>query len=80
MASGRTAGPFGEEGGRVLGSRRTAGGGRAERNLMPRPAQSHIQVSSEQRRKRENVSPNSCEFGGQVWQRRGKSLQELNQT
>lgn len=69
MASGTTAGPFWGEGGRVLGSRRTAGGGSAERNLMPRPAQSHIQVSSEQRRKRENVSPNSCEFGGQVWQR-----------
>lgn len=64
MASGTTAGPFWGDGGRVLGSRRTAGGGRAERNLMPRPAQSHVQVSSEQRRKRENILLNFCDFGG----------------
>ena len=56
MASGRTAGPFGEEGGRVLGSRRTAGGGRAERNLMPRPAQTTGQTLDRQKPKRRKNS------------------------
>lgn len=48
---------------------------------MLKPAQSNSQIVSEQKRKGEkNLLANPCEFGGQVQERCGKSLGELNGT